>query len=105
MRREEDHSLYVNGTRNLTILLYVDDLVLVALSSDDISWIKQLLSEGFEMTDLRTLTSFIGVQVTQDRNRQTIWISQEYYVCRALEDHGMRWCTSVTTPIEGGTRL
>ena len=105
VRSEEDYSLYVHGTRKLIILLYVDDLVLAALSTQDISWIKHLLSEHFEMTDLGVLTSFIGVQVTRDRDRRTIRISQENYISRVLEDHGMGWCARVTTPIEGGTRL
>ena len=60
-RSEEDHSLYVHGTRQLIILLYVDDLVLAASTLDNISWIKKMLKAEFEMTDLGELTSFIGV--------------------------------------------
>lgn len=102
---EEDHSLYVHETCKLIILLNVDDLVIAALSPNDISWIKDLLSERFEMTVLGVLTSFIGVQVERDRTRRTLRISQDSYISRVLQDRGMGWCTTVGTPIEEGTRL
>ena len=65
-RSNEDHILYVHGTRRLIILLYVDDLVLAASTLEVISWIKKMLRPEFKMTDLGELTIFIGVQITRD---------------------------------------
>ena len=104
-RSNEDHSLYVHGTRRVIILLHVDDLVLAASTLEDISWIKKMLRAEFEMTDLGELTSFIRVQITQDRHRRTLIVSQSSYISRVLEDHGMGWCAAVATPVETGTRL
>ena len=101
----EDHSLYVHESQRLIILLYVDDLVLAAFLSDDITWIKELLSKQFKMMDLGELTSFIGIQVVRDRAQRTLKISQESYISRVLTDHGMGWCAAVATPVEGGTKL
>ena len=105
VRSKEDHSLYVHGTRKLIILLYVDDLILAAVTLEDISWVKKQLSARFEMTDLGELSSFIGVQVSRDRTRRTLKVSQESYISRVLHDHGMGWCATVTTPVESGVRL
>ena len=105
VRSMEDHSLYVHESRRLIILLYVDDLVLAAFLSDDITWIKELLSKQFEMTDLGQLTSFIGIQVVRERAQRTLKISQGSYISRVLTDHGMGWCAAVATPVEGGTKL
>ena len=80
-------------------MLYVDDLVLAAFLSDDITWIKELLSKQFEMTDLGELTSFIGIQVVRDRAQGTLQISQGSYISRVLTDHGMGWCAAVATPV------
>ena len=104
-RSEEDHSLFVHENRSLIILLYVDDLVLAAATRAAIDWAKRQLKEAFEMTELGELKRFIGVEVTRDRIRRTLHISQPTYINRILQDHGMQTCATVSTPIEPGTRL
>ena len=102
IRSKEDHSLYVHGTQKLMILLYVDDLVLAAVTLEDISWFKKPLRARFEMTDLGELTSFIGVKLLRNRTRCTLKVSQESYISLVLHGHRMGWCATVTNPVESG---
>ena len=57
------------------------------------------------MTELGELKTFIGVEVTQDRMKRTLHVSQPSYIERILMDHGIQTCAPVSTPIKPGTRL
>ena len=104
-RSEEDHSLFVHEEHSLIILLYVDDLVLAAATQGAIEWAKKELKRAFKMTELGRLKTFIGLEVTRDRKRRVLHVSQPTYVDRILWNHGMQTCAPVSTPIEPGTRL
>ena len=104
-RSEEYHSLFVHENRSLIILLYVDDLVLAAATWAAVDWAKRQLKKAFEMTELGELKTFIGVEVTRDRIRRTLHISQPTYIDRILQNHGMQTCATVSTPIEPGVKL
>ena len=104
-RSEEDHSLFVHENHRLIILLYVDDLVLAVATQEAIEWGKEELKKAFKMTELGALKTFIGVEVARNRMQQTLHISQPTYINHILRNHGMQTCTTVSTPIEPGTRL
>ena len=104
-RSEEDHSLFVHEEHSLIILLYVDDLVLAAATQEAIEWAKKELKKTFEMTELGKIKTFIGLEVTRDRKRRVLHVSQPTYVDRILWNHGMQTCAPVSTPIKPGTRL
>ena len=105
IRSEEDHSFYIHESRSLIILLYVDDMVLAASSSESIPWAQGSLSREFETTDLGELTSFIGVKIFRNRLLRTLKASQGSYVKRILKDHGMEWCATVASPADPSVRL
>ena len=78
---------------------------MAAVDLRDIGWAKKELGVRFEMRDLGNLTIFIRVQVSRDPIRRMLKISQESYMSRVLENHGMGWCAAVTTPVEAEVRL
>ena len=63
-RLEEDYNLYIS--KHVILLLFVDDILLFALSMDDIQAIKGLLSSKYQMTDIGPIQQFLGIQVVQD---------------------------------------
>ena len=105
IRSNEDHSLFIHEFRSLIILLYVDDLILAATTQNEINWAKGAPIANFEMTELGVLTGFIRVDISRDRERQSLKISQKSYVSSVLEEHGMEGCAPVSTPVEPGLRL
>jgi hypothetical protein len=60
-----DFSLYVKKTDHgiLVIVIYVDDLIITGDSDGDISDLKNLLKQKFEMKDLGELRYFLSIEV------------------------------------------
>ena len=80
-------------------------MVLAAASRESIDWAKAALHKHFDMTDLGELTTFIGLEIFRNRGQRTLKASQERYIGRILEAHGMEWCATVTTPVDPAVRL
>jgi transposase InsO family protein len=97
VRRTDGHVIFV--------ALYVDDLLLVTDSLPLLATLKHDLSNRFEMTDLGEVQYILGLQVTRDRLRRTLTLSQAEYVRRLLERYGMLNSRPTDTPIATGTRL
>jgi hypothetical protein len=58
-------SLYVKNTNHgiIFIVIYVDDLIIIGDNDADISNLKKLLKQKFEMKDLGELRYFLGIEV------------------------------------------
>ena len=72
--RKADHSLYVKkiGCRLLVIVIYVDDLIVIGSSKDEIAHVEKVLGAEFDMKDLGELKYFLGIEVLQ--TPQGIWM-------------------------------
>ena len=79
----------IDGEGIVIIILYVDDITLLGDSSKEISQIKLVLSNWFEMTDLGEIESYLGVQIMQDHLRKTLEIDQSRYVREIIECFSM----------------
>ena len=66
-RGEADHSVCCNASRTLFLMVYVDDLVLIC-DLESFQTMEQKLNIRFEMSDLRPLSYFLRIAVTQDEN-------------------------------------
>jgi len=56
----------------VVIVIYVDDLIITGDSDVDISDLKKLLKQKFEMKDLRKLRYFFGIEVIH--SPKGIWL-------------------------------
>jgi hypothetical protein len=68
-RGQADHSLYIKQTGEylLIVLMYVDDLIILANLLAKLAWLKAKLKEEFEMSDLGELKYCLGVEFVRDR--------------------------------------
>jgi hypothetical protein len=100
-----DNNLYIKVTQGsiLLIEIYVDDIVFGS-TNDRLShkFAKDMQNE-FEMSLLRELSFFLGLQICQ-RN-QGIFISQTKYIREMLKRFGMEDCKPVTTPMQTSCKL
>jgi hypothetical protein len=64
---DHDPALFVHlSPRGRTLLLpYVDDMLITGDNEDHISYVKQQLSAEFQMSDLGSLSYFLGIEVKQ----------------------------------------
>ena len=63
----------------MIITLYVDDLLVIESNVYVIETIKKKLKDNFEVSDLGDVSLVLGMQVTRDREKETLTISQEDY--------------------------
>ena len=62
-----DSSLFIFQSANTIIylLLYVDDIIIIGNSPDQISYLISALSQAFELKDLGPLSYFLDIQITR----------------------------------------
>src|SRR5579859_1201439 len=67
---QAEHGIYDNG--NVTIPLYVDDLLLVSKDISVIKKAKEMISSQFNMKDLGEVSKVLGIRVRQNRAKRTL---------------------------------
>ncbi|GKE58145.1 ribonuclease H-like domain-containing protein, partial [Tanacetum coccineum] len=92
-----------HGVDTAYLLLYMDDIVLTASSSDLLKRIIRSLHQEFAMTDLGSLNYFLGISITRDSSR--MFLSQKKYVIEILERAGMVNCNPSRTPVDTESKL
>ena len=88
----------VNGV--MIIALYVDDLLLAAKGMNQISWIKKMFSERFEMKDLGEAKVCLGLEITRNRAQKKLYLSQQSYMNKIVDRFGMSESKPMLTPME-----
>ncbi|CAI7862697.1 unnamed protein product [Closterium sp. NIES-53] len=74
-----DPSLFLRTDTSLPpfyILVYVDDLVFATADTTGLAYVKSELLKRHTCTDLGELRSYLGLQITRDRARRTITLTQ-----------------------------
>ena len=102
---KSDSSLFIRTGRlgPVSILLYVDDLVITVADLGVIDPVKFQLTASFNMKDLWDLHYFLGIEVI--RTPEGILISQRHYVLSMLFEFGMANYKSVSTPLDRTVKL
>nr|GFC85884.1 ribonuclease H-like domain-containing protein [Tanacetum cinerariifolium] len=100
-----DSSLFIyrKGTDTACLLLYVDDIVLIASSESLLQQIIRSLHQEFAMTDLGLLNYFLVISVTRDSSG--LFLSQEKYAVEILNRAHMVNCNPSQTPIDTESKL
>ena len=92
-----------NGFISFVILaVYVDDIIPVSNDPEMLASEKQLLSNEFQMVDQGELQYILGMSIKRDREKKTLFISQEKYLENVLNRFGMQDSKPVSTPLETG---
>ena len=102
---KSDNSLYIrsDSASLFVIIIYLDDLVIGGEHLIEINKVKSLLSDKFEMMDMKELHYFLGIEVIRTSAR--IMISQRHYILNLLQKFGMTQCKSVATPLDRNLKL
>ncbi|CAI7910431.1 unnamed protein product [Closterium sp. NIES-53] len=87
------------------VLVYVDDLVFANASTEALTLVKSELQKRHTCTDLSELRRYLGLQITRDRARRTITLSQSHMVHQVLQRFGFRYSSPQSTPLPTGHSL
>ena len=81
---------------NVWVLLYVDDVIVMARELPDVERVKKELSEQLEIKDMKDLNTFLGVNFIRDEGGA--WLSQSHYCTEVLRRFDMSAYKAVKTP-------
>lgn len=84
--------------KNIYVVLYVDDLVVVCADINTMTSLKRYLMSKFEMTDLNEIKLFLGIKITREGDQ--VYLDQSAYIKTVLTKFNMHECKPVSTPLE-----
>ncbi|CAI7777643.1 unnamed protein product [Closterium sp. NIES-53] len=87
------------------VLVYVDDSVFATADTKALALVKSELQKRHTCTDLGELRSYLGLQITQDRARRTITLTQSHIVQQVLHRLGFQYSSPQSTPLPTGHSL
>ncbi|CAI7785968.1 unnamed protein product [Closterium sp. NIES-54] len=97
-----DPSLFLRTDTTLPpfcVLAYVDDLVFATADTEALALVKAELQERYTCTVLGELHSYLGLQITQDRVRRTITLTQSHMVHQVLQRFAFQFSSPQPTPL------
>ncbi|CAI7800940.1 unnamed protein product [Closterium sp. NIES-54] len=97
-----DPSLFLRTDTSLPlfyVLVYVDDLVFATADTEALTLVKSELQKRHTCTDLGELRSYLGLQITRDRARRTITLTQSHMVHQVLQCFGFLFSLPLPTPL------
>ncbi|CAI7897206.1 unnamed protein product [Closterium sp. NIES-53] len=87
------------------ILVYVDDFVFATADTEALTLVMLELQKRHTCTDLGELRSYLGLQITRDRARLTITLTQSQMVHQVLQRFGFQFSSPQPTPLSTGHSL
>lgn len=92
-----DHCLFTKGTESsfMTLLVYVDDVLIVGPDKGVIQNVKRFLNQQFTIKDLGYIRYFLGLELA--RSPSGMFLHQQKYVMDLLKDVGLINTKSVST--------
>ncbi|CAI7799840.1 unnamed protein product [Closterium sp. NIES-53] len=81
------------------ILVYVDDLVFATAHTAGLAHVKSELQKRHTCTDLGELRSYLVLQITRDRARCTITLTQSHMVQQVLQRFDFTYSSPQATPL------
>ena len=104
---EADQCMYykINDKEYTVIALYVDDLIVMAKTKDDINQVSKQLKQDFDMKELGEVKYCLGIQVNRDRQQKKIWINQEAMIQRVAKRFQVDECKPTYLPADVNSKL
>lgn len=89
-----------SGEKKFIVATYVDDLLIFTNDESTLNSFKKQIFSRFRMKDLGDAKSFLGINLSRDREAGTIAIDQKKYITDLLSKFGMTDCNSASTPMD-----
>ena len=105
IQSNSDYSLFIRtqGTTFITLLVYVDDILIASNNIITVHTLKNSLHAKFKLKDLGNFKYFLGLEVA--RSTKGISLCQRKYALDILSDSGMLGSKPVVSPMEQNLKL
>ena len=84
-----DANILINYSKSLLIILYIDDLLIAAVTNIIIKNFKKTLYREFKIKDLGKVEIVINMYIRRNREARTLLISQLVYINELFEKKGI----------------
>jgi hypothetical protein len=100
-----EYGLYirVKNKKRLVVSVYVNDLIIMGESDQELNLFKKEMKTVLRMSDLGALSYYLGIEVKQ--GGQGIGLNQYTYAAKLLGKAGIDSCNSCATPMEAKLKL
>ena len=102
---ESNESVFMNVKKSITVVLYMNDILITDLNKIDIQRIKKVLDNKFYMFDLRSYVYYLDIIVKRDRVVDILRLRQAVYVTRFLKHFNCWSLNSAFTPLKTSRKL
>ncbi len=90
---------------DIMIVIYVNDLIFTEFDFAIIFWLKNVLHERFEMSDLKSCIYYFDMMIVKNRHLRLLFLNQSVYVKQMLQNHEMWDCKSFVIFMNVSCRL
>ena len=73
----------------MILAVYMDDLIIMTKSEDQMMTIKEDLKRGFKMKELGELHYCLGINIMKDHRRGSVYLHQKQYIKNMLQKFGL----------------
>ena len=104
---EADPGLYIynDKTDNIYLMVYVDDILIAAKDVATVIETKRKLQTSFEARDLGEAETYLGINITRDRENKTLKIDQERMIKEIVAKFGQEDAKTRATPLSTSIKL
>lgn len=81
------------------LLLYVDDMLVAAKDMKEVKKLKEILSSEFDMKDLGAAKRILEMDISRDREKGILTLSQGGYLCKVLRNFLMEESKPLSKPM------
>ncbi|TMC16799.1 MAG: hypothetical protein E6J34_19505, partial [Chloroflexi bacterium] len=102
-----DESIFVYDKNGFYIIIavYVDDILALAKTHDEIQFVYKSLSQKFKLRNLGPVKKFLGLDIYRPTPTGPVYLSQSTYARKMLHKFYMAKCNPVKTPCESSVQL
>ena len=100
-KSDEDHYLFTKTTQDgspVFFIIYVDDILLFDRHAGERTELVRNLRLKFTMKDVCPARHILEMNISRNRNRRQLFLSQTDYIRRVLEHFNMQSTKSASTP-------
>ena len=103
-----DHCFYtliIDSNNYVFLLLYVDDIIVAATTVELRSKYMKLIAKTFKISYSGELREYLNIRIDHDREKRTVYMSQERYIVEMMEQFDIQPDTKINTPMQENLKV
>ncbi len=100
-----DPCVFIRHKSEAIVAVYVDDLIVLTKTIEDMISLKECLADRFRMKDMGELHYCLGISIERDEEKKSLYMHQKQYITSMIEKFGLSNCKVVSTPADINVKL